>query len=257
MAEDGRHRPCLTPCSVPRSLDTDEMPELIQQFVLAARRARDVGFDGVEIHAANGYLLDQFRCPYLNTRSDAYGGNVEGRCRLTLDVAAAVAHAIGSSHTGLRLSPLGTANDMQPDPEPEATYGYLASRLDRLGLGYLHLADQSGDWIHQRRHPLLRCIRRNFHGTLVLCGGFDLASAEEALQAGSGDLIAFGRPFIANPDLVSRLCHGTPLAPLDHDTLYTGGAHGYVDYSAHVTKPPATRPRRMKRATTAAAPAGS
>jgi N-ethylmaleimide reductase len=220
----------LTPCEAPRALSTAEVKGVVGEFVQAARNAVAAGFDGVEIHGANGYLLDQFRCPFVNDRHDEYGGSLANRCRLHLEIAREVAAAIGAGRTGIRLSPLGQANDMRPDPEPMTTYGYLAEELQKIGLVYLHLYDQSTSWIHDPDDALLRQIRAKFTNALMLCGGFTGKKAEAALAAGSGDLIAFGKPFISNPDLVSRLRQGVELAPWDSKTFYLGGHGGYLDY---------------------------
>ena len=220
----------LLPCDPPRALSTDEVKAVVLDFAQAARNALAAGFDGVEIHGANGYLFDQFRCPFLNNRTDVYGGSLENRCRLLLETSAAVSGAVGPARVGVRLSPLGTANDMRSDPDPLNTYGYLARELDHLGIAYLHLNDQSAGWVHAATDPLLCHLRACFSRALILCGGFDGARAEAALQAGSGDLIAFGKPYISNPDLVERLRGGFELAPYDTKTFYTGGASGYLDY---------------------------
>ena len=218
------------PCEPPRALSTAEVKGVVGEFAQAAKNAIAAGFDGVEIHGANGYLLDQFRCPIVNDRTDVYGGPLENRCRLHLEVAREVAAAVGPGRAGIRLSPLGQANDLQPDPEPMATYGYLAEELQKLGLAYLHLYDQSTSWIHDPSNELLQLIRAKFTNALILCGGFDGARAEAALAAGSGDLVAIGKPFISNPDLVGRLRRGAELAPYDSKTFYTGGRDGYLDY---------------------------
>ncbi len=223
-------QPAFVTCEAPRALSTAEVKGVVGEFVQAARNAVAAGFDGVEIHGANGYLLDQFRCPYVNDRHDEYGGSLENRCRLHLDIAREVAAAVGRERTGIRLSPHGQANDMQPDPEPMATYGYLAEELQKLGLAYLHLYDQSTSWIHDPANALLRLIRAKFTNALMLCGGFDGAKAEAALAAGSGDLIAIGKPFISNPDLVARLRQGVETVPWDSKTFYVGGHGGYLDY---------------------------
>ncbi len=220
----------LEPCSPPRALQTHEVGEIQTDFVLAAERAILAGFDGVEIHAANGYLFDQFRCPYLNHRSDRYGGTLENRNRFLLETSAAVSAAVGEACTGVRLSPLGIANDMHFDPDPQETYGYLARELDRIGIHYLHLNQQDARWMHDAANPLLRRIRTEFTRSLILCGGFTRAVAESTLRSGAGDLIAFGRPFISNPDLVARLQHHLTLTPFDPGVFYAGGIHGYTDY---------------------------
>ena len=220
----------LVQCEAPRALSTAEVKGVVAEFVQAAKNAIAAGFDGVEIHGANGYLLDQFRCPFLNDRKDEYGGSLENRCRLHLDIAREVAAAIGPVCTGIRLSPHGQANDMKPDPQPMVTYGYLAGELQKIGLAYLHLYDQSTSWIHDPSNELLRMIRAGFSNALMLCGGFDRAKAEAALAAGSGDLIAIGKPFISNPDLVERLRQGVEIAPWDSKSFYLGGHGGYLDY---------------------------
>lgn len=220
----------LLPCDPPRALSTAGVKETIADFVQAARNAMTAGCDGVEIHGANGYLFDQFRCPFLNDRQDEYGGSLENRCRLLLETAAAVGQAVGPERVGVRLAPLGTANGMQPDPQPLDTYGYLAEALDRLGVAYLHIYDQSTTWIHQPDDPLLQRLRGRFSRALILCGGFTAERAEAALRAGSGDLIAFGKLYISNPDLAERFRGDYELAPYDTRTFYTGGAAGYVDY---------------------------
>ena len=220
----------LMTCDPPRALTTVEVKAVIADFVQAAKNAIDAGFDGVEIHGANGYLLDQFRCPFLNDRTDEYGGSLENRCRLHLDIAKEVAAAIGADRVGMRISPFGQANDMKPDPDPLNTYGYLARQFDRLGLVYLHAYDQSATWIHEADSELLKLLRARYSRALMLCGGFDGAKAEAALAAGAGDLIAFGKPFISNPDLVERLRTGVELATWDSKTFYFGGVSGYLDY---------------------------
>lgn len=226
----GSRDPVLVPCDPPRALTTDEVKEIVGDFARAAGNAMAAGFDGVEIHAANGYLFDQFRCPYLNDRSDEYGGATRERWRFLLDTAAAVADTVGKERVGVRISPLGTAHEMQSDPAPLFTYGYLACQLDRLGIGYLHVYDQSGSWMHDPQSELLQHLRACYSKTMILCGGFDRQRAEAALRADSGDLIAFGKHFIANPDLVERLQIGASLNPWDSATIYKGGARGYIDY---------------------------
>jgi N-ethylmaleimide reductase len=232
FAFNDQGRPAPMPCDTPRMLATTEVRAIVGDFAQAARNARAAGFDGVEIHGANGYLFDQFRCPYLNQRTDEYGGSLQNRCRFLLEAAAAVAREIGGDRTGVRLSPLGLAHDMQRDPAPMTTYPYLARELDRIGVAYLHLYDQSATWIHDPHDALLGALRSAFPRTLMLCGGFDGDRAQAALAAGSGDLIAFGKPYISNPDLVERLRTGAPPAPWNASTFYGGTAAGYTDYPA-------------------------
>jgi N-ethylmaleimide reductase len=228
--EPGSGCTLVVPCSTPRVLDTAEVRRIPLQFAAAAGRAVAAGFDGVEIHGADGYLLDQFRCPFINHRSDEYGGSRQNRARLLLECASAAAAIVGPDRVGVRLSPLGIANDMRLDPAPNTTYPHLAKELDSRGIAYLHLNDQSLSWVRNRSDPLLRRLRRAFPRTLILCGGFDGHQAQAMLGAGLADLIAFGRPFVSNPDLVERLRDGLPLAPYDPRTFYQDGASGYVDY---------------------------
>jgi N-ethylmaleimide reductase len=217
------------PCEIPHALTTEEVGGIVADFARAARLARDAGFDGVEIHGANGYLLDQFRCPFLNQRNDRYGGSLENRYRLLLEVVDAVGAFWAPERICVRQSPRGNFNDMQPDPEPLQTYPYIARELDRRGIGYLHVYDQSNDWIHGD-DPLLAALRAAYRGALIYCGGFDRSKGEAALARGA-DLVAFGKPLISNPDLVERLRQRAPLAPWNAQTFYAPGATGYIDYS--------------------------
>jgi len=217
-------------CEAPVPLSVAEIRGVVADFAHAARLARDAGFDGVEIHGANGYLLDQFRCPLLNDRDDAYGGTLDRRYRLLLEIVDAVAAEIDASRIGVRQSPYGRANDMQPDPEPLVTYPWLARELDRRGVGFLHIYDQSCSWIHDGLHPLMPALRAAFRGAIVACGGFDRDKAEGMLVRGHAELVAFGKPFISNPDLVARLRRGAPLAAWNEATFYAGGEQGYTDY---------------------------
>lgn len=223
--------PMFEKCEAPVALSTAEVRGVVQEFAKAARQAKAAGFDGVEIHGANGYLLDQFRCPYLNDRKDEYGGPLANRYRLLLETLDAVAAVFAPARIAVRQSPYGVANDMQPDPEPMTTYPYLASELDSRGIGFLHLYDQSERWIHEPGQPLLMAIRAAYRGALIACGGFKMDSAEALLTRGGADLIAFGKPFISNPDLPARMQRGAELAPWDQATFYAGGgAKGYTDY---------------------------
>lgn len=226
----GSREPVLAPCDPPRALTTGEVKAIVADFARAADNAMAAGFDGVEIHAANGYLFDQFRCPYLNDRRDEYGGATSGRWRFLIETVEAVTATVGKERVGVRISPLGTAHEMQFDPAPLFTYGYLACQLDRLGIGYLHVYDQSGSWMHDPQSDLLQHLRACYSKTMILCGSFDRERAEAALRADCGDLIAFGKHYIANPDLVERLRIGAPLAPWNSATIYKGGAKGYIDY---------------------------
>lgn len=233
---NARGEPELVPFVTPRALETEELPGVVEQYVHGARNALAAGFDGVEIHSANGYLLDQFLNSTTNLRTDAYGGSVENRARLLAEVVEAVCGVWESQRVGVRLSPLGTFNDMG-DADPEALFGHVAVRLSDFDLAYLHLVDSShvsGNTTRETPEPraaaLVQLIRQRYRGRLMLCGGYTLARAEAALNAGRADLIAFGRAFLANPDLPERFRLQAPLNEPDPATFYGGGAKGYVDY---------------------------
>lgn len=226
----------LAPFVTPRALVTEELPGLVEQYRQGARNALAAGFDGVEIHSANGYLLDQFLNSSTNLRTDAYGGSPENRARLLSEVVEAACAVWGSRRVGVRLSPLGTFNDMG-DADPETLFRVVAEGLNGFDLAYLHLVDSSQvdgktllDPPNLRAAALMRLIREHYRGTLILCGGYTLSRAEAALKEGRADLIAFGRPFIANPDLPERFRQNAPLNEPDPATFYGGGARGYVDY---------------------------
>jgi N-ethylmaleimide reductase len=225
----------LVPFMTPRALALEEMPYIVQQYVRGARNALDAGFDGIEIHAANGYLLDQFINSTTNHRTDRYGGPIENRARLLLEVVAAVSQVWGADRVGVRLSPLGTFNDMG-DADPETTFGYIAEKLSECGLAYLHIVNPATGALEQGIKPdaqalqMVDLIRKKFQGTLILAGGFNQDTAEEWLEQGKADLIAFGRKFLANPDLPERFRQRAPLNADDPSTYYGGGAKGYTDY---------------------------
>ena len=204
----------------------------IAEFVVGAKNAIAAGFDGVELHAANGYLLEQFIRPTSNRRSDNYGGAIENRARFVLEVADAVIAAIGKEKTGIRLSPFGVFNDMPDYPELAADYAYLAAQLNARGLVYIHLVDHSPMGAPAVPDTIKAVFRKTFKGALILSGGYDAARAESDLAAGKCDLVAFGRPFLANPDLVARMKAGAALNAPDANTFYTGDAKGYTDYPA-------------------------
>ncbi|MFZ5511330.1 MAG: alkene reductase [Pseudomonadota bacterium] len=233
--ENEKGEGALVPFVTPRALQIEEMPYLVQQYVRGAKNAMEAGFDGVEVHAANGYLLDQFICSRTNRRDDAYGGSVENRARLLLEVLEAVCQVWGPDRVGVRLSPLGSFNDIGDD-DPEATFGYIAGKLDGYGLAYLHLVNpdvaslEKGAELKPAARRMLDLVRAKYRGTLMVAGGFGRDSAEAWLQQGKADLIAFGRKFIANPDLPERLRQGAPLNAPDAATFYGGGAKGYTDY---------------------------
>ncbi|MCX7166067.1 MAG: alkene reductase [Rhodocyclales bacterium] len=224
-------RPMPEACSQPQALSIQEIRGVVAEFAHAARLAMQAGFDGVEIHGANGYLLDQFRCPAVNNRNDAYGGSLANRYRLLLEVVDAVAAEVGAERIAVRQSPYGLGNDMVADPEPLITYPWLARELNQRGIGFLHIYCQTADWIHDASHSMMPALRDAFHGGIIACGGFKTAAACEAILArGHADLIAIGKPFISNPDLVERLRRDAPLTKWDTNSFYAGGAKGYVDY---------------------------
>ena len=209
-----------------------DLQQTITEFARAARNAWEADFDGVELHAANGYLLEQFLNPGVNRRTDQWGGSEENRARLLLETTQAVVKAIGAGRVGVRLSPHGVFNDMPPYPAVEGEYTWLAGQLSELGIAYLHLVDHSSMGAPVVPESTKAAIHKAFRGALILCGGYDLARAEADVEAGRADLIAFARPFIANPDLVERLRNHSALAVPDPTTFYTPGEAGYTDYPA-------------------------
>jgi N-ethylmaleimide reductase len=215
---------------VPRALETHELPGIIADYAHAAQNAKRAGFDGVEIHAANAYLLDQFLRDGTNRRSDAYGGSVENRARMTLEVTDAVCEVWGAGRVGIRLSPSLTIQGMS-DSDPAATFGYVAAELGRRNLAYLHVVEPSdprGDPNDRLIDPIL--LRRAFGGPYIGNGSYTGARARDAIAAGRIDAASFGRLFIANPDLPRRIAQNLPLNPLNTDRLYGGGGDGYTDY---------------------------
>ncbi len=218
--------------SMPRALALDELPGLVDSYVAAARNAIAAGFDGVEIHAANGYLLDQFLRDGANHRSDAYGGPIAHRIRLVVEVAAAVAAAIGADRTGIRLSPVSPVNDLA-DSAPGPLFKALVGQLDGLDLAFVHVIEGVTRGPREAAQAFdFAGLRRAFRGAYIANNGYDRPLADAALRDGRADLIAFGRLFIANPDLVERLRRDGPYNPLNDQTLYGGGATGYTDYPA-------------------------
>lgn len=213
------------PFPVPRALGTEEIRDVIGQFVRAAENARLAGFDGVELHGGNGFLIDQFLRESSNRRSDAYGGTPANRIRLLLELAEAVSAVWGPERVGVRVSPINPWGGMA-DGDPAGLFGLLAEALSLRGIAYLHVAET------RTRRPMFNWarLRRRFGGTYIANGGFDRHRAEVALRSGRADLISFGRAFIANPDLVQRLRLGAPLRPADPATYYGGDARGYTDY---------------------------
>jgi N-ethylmaleimide reductase len=217
--------------SEPRALELSEIPGIVADYARAAERAKEAGFDGVEIHAANGYLLDQFQKDGSNHRTDAYGGSIENRSRLTLEVVDAIAKILPPGRIGIRLSPVSPANDVS-DSAPQAVFDYLVSQLDARKLGYIHIVEGATGGPRDIAPFDFAALRKAFHGAYIANNSYDGALATQAVATGHADLIAFGRPFISNPDLVERLRRDAPLNALDVKTLYGGGAEGYTDYPA-------------------------
>lgn len=222
----------MQPHPVPRAMSEGDVRQAMDEFVLASRNAIAAGFDGVELHGANGYLIEQFLSPHTNQRSDAWGGSVEKRIGFVVEVAQATAAAIGGARVGIRLSPYGANAGMKPYPEIDETYTTLVPRLAATGIQYVHIVDHSAMGAPAVPETLRRALRQDWPRTFILAGGFDRASAEAALNEGRCDLVAFGRAFLANPDLVSRLERGLPLNAPDFATFYTPGPKGYTDYPA-------------------------
>lgn len=216
--------------SEPRALDIDELPAIVDDFRQAAANAIAAGFDGVEIHGANGYLLEQFVKDGANQRTDAYGGSVENRARLLLEVTAAVAREIGADRTGVRISPVSPANAISTVSDPQPQYDYIVDQLSALGIVYLHVVEGATGGPRDVAPFDFDGLRRRFNGTYLANNGYDLQLASARVSEGKADLVAFGRPFISNPDLVERLKRGAALAALNPATLYGGGAEGYTDY---------------------------
>jgi N-ethylmaleimide reductase len=214
----------------PKEMTLREIEHVVEEFVQAAKNAMEAGFDGVEIHSANGYLLEQFINKNTNLREDSYGGSTKGRTRLTLKVVDAVIKAIGADHVGIRLSPNGQLNDVGPFDGQGETYEYLTRQLNDLGLLYIHLVNHEDMGAPALPDDLRNFIRDVFDGILILSGGYDDESAEKDLQDNKGDLIAFGRPLIANPDLVYRWKNNKDLNDPKPDLFYTPGPEGYIDY---------------------------
>lgn len=223
------------PVSPHRALGTDEIPSVVEEFGLAARNAAAAGFDGVELHAAYGFLLDQFLQNGSNRRTDRYGGPLDNRIRLLMEVVEAVSAVRGADRVAVRISPSSTFNDIH-DSDPHALFGHVASALNDVGLAYLHVIEPrvSGfTLVDAQAGPVASHeLRKSFAGTMIAAGGFEPDTAQAAISAGNGaDLIAFARHFVSNPDLPDRIARGLPLSPYDRETFYTPlQAHGYIDY---------------------------
>ena len=246
---DGQGQIVEAELPVPRELATDEVAAIVEQFRQSAILAKEAGFDGVELHAANGYLFEQFLLDGSNHRTDAYGGSLENRAKFLFDTLDAVVGVWGPGRVAVRLSPSGTYGTMS-DSDPHATFGYVAARLNDYALAYVHVIEPRIRGIDEREADesdvSSKDIRRTYKGTLVAAGGFTRESAEQIVLDGHADLVAFGRMFLANPDLPERLRTGMPLNRHDRSTFYGGDARGYIDY------PFATRQVSMRQAAEAA-----
>lgn len=220
----------MQPYPVPEAMSYEDIQNAIDEYVNSAKLAVEAGFDGVELHGANGYLIEQFINPAANQRSDQYGGSAENRIRFALEIAAKTADAIGADKVGIRVSPYGAANDMAAYEGLEETYTLLAEKLNDLGIVYIHVVDHSAMGAPVVSPSVKAAIREKFKGTVIISGGYDGEKAEKDLADKKGDLVAFGRPFISNPNLVEKLSTGSALNAPDLATFYTPGEKGYTDY---------------------------
>lgn len=220
----------MQPHPVPSAMSETDIAQAIAEYAHAAKRAIEAGFDGIELHGANGYLIDQFLNTASNQRTDRWGGGIENRIRFAVEVAKACADAIGAERVGMRISPYGVFNGAVPDAKMDEMYLRLIEELNTVGLVYIHIVDHSSMGAPPVDAELKAKIRANFKGKYILSGGYDLARANADLDANRGDFVAFGRPFLANPDLVQKLQSGTALAAPDPATFYTPGEKGYTDY---------------------------
>ena len=222
----------MQPNAAPQAMTEADIKATIEEFAQAATNAVAAGFDGIELHGANGYLLEQFFRPTSNQRTDRYGGSLENRSRFVTEVVTTLIDAVGKDRVGIRLSPFGVFNDMPPYAAMEADYTYLAGQLNAMGLVYIHLVDHSSMGAPPVPASMKATFRSVFKRSLILSGGYDAVRAEEDLVAGRCDLVAFGRSFLANPDLIARWKAGAALNSPDMDTFYTPGPKGYTDYPA-------------------------
>ena len=220
----------FAPVSPPRALRGEEIPGIVAHYRHAALLAMEAGFDGVEVHAANGYLIEQFLRDSINDRSDGYGGSIDHRCRLLREVMAAVAGAIGGGRTGVRLSPVTPSNDAGLDSHPQALYEHALAQIAPLQLAYVHVVEGATGGARDHAPFDYAALRRHFDGAWMVNNGYTRAMALQAVASGAADLVSFGKPFIANPDLGRRLREDAPLNALHMATLYGGGEAGYTDY---------------------------
>ncbi len=219
------------PYPVPEALTHEGVKYTIQEYVNSAKLAIEAGFDGVEIHSAHGYLPNQFINTASNQRTDEYGGTIENRCRFVLEIAQKMIAAIGANQTGIRISPYSYADTNETEENINQSYIYVADQLDKLNIAYIHLSHMGE--ADERKFALWKEIRKHYSGTLILCGDFTLETAKKSLDENQADLIAFGRDFIANPDLVERFQNGYPLAERNREGWYGNGGEGYTNYSRY------------------------
>jgi N-ethylmaleimide reductase len=215
----------------PRALRPDEIPGIVNDYKTAAQNAIEAGFDGIEIHAANGYLIDQFSQDGTNKRTDNYGGSIENRCRFMLEVVEAISKALGSERVGIRLSPSGRHAGIS-DSNPKALFEFAIRQLNNYNLVYLHLVEAIEEVDHLENYvtEVTKHYREFYKGTIISCGNYNAKSAQQAIDSGITDLVAFGRDFISNPDLPERILNKAPLNPYDPKTFYGGNEKGYTDY---------------------------
>jgi N-ethylmaleimide reductase len=232
-AYDEQGQPGPIPVSTPRALTKEDIARVTEDFVTAAKNSMEAGFDGIEIHAANGYLFEQFINAGCNTRTDEYGGSTMNRLRFVLDAVDAMSEAIGSNRVGIRLAPHGRLHDMHSFDDEENTWLTLAAKLSERNLAYVHLSDQESLCNAAIPKEFIRKFRNAYKGTLVIAGSLTQETAEELVNSGIADLAGFGRPFISNPDLVERFRNNWPLTPFDPATFYGGGDEGYIDFAAY------------------------
>lgn len=225
--------------SVPRALTTDEVQELVQLYIQAARNAMEAGFDGIELHCANGYLVNQFISAHSNHRQDQYGGSLDNRLRFLREIVAGVAECIGKEKVGVRFAPLFTTTDEDRtylglvEEDPHTTYIEAIKVLENAGIAYLSIAEADWDNAPAMPEAFRRDVRSTFSGAIMYAGKYTAQSGSALLDSGLADLVAFGRPFIANPDLPARIANDWPLNPINPATVYGGTAEGYVDYPSY------------------------
>ncbi|UNG18649.1 alkene reductase [Stutzerimonas zhaodongensis] len=237
--ETGPGEGMLADPSTPRALSTGEVKELVQLYVQAARNALEAGFDGIEVHCANGYLVNQFISAHTNTRTDEYGGSLQNRLRFLREIAQAISDAIGADRVGIRFAPLFASTDEERvylglvEEDPHETYIEAVKVLEEIGVAYVSLAEADWDSAPELPNSFRQAVRKAFSGKIIYAGKYTPERAAAAIEAGWADLVAFGRAFIANPDLPSRIAHGSPMNTLDPSSMYGGTGQGYTDYPAY------------------------